>query len=116
MNNTQYPIDPIILRIDGVDWAYWKSMEITRQMDAIAGAFSISLADRWIDGAQALPIASGMECEVLIGRDPVIKGYIDRSNPSFSATDHGISITGRDKASWLVPNGTAITPAFSSLA
>jgi len=102
MDSRQYPIDPIILRIDGVDWAYWKSVEITRQMDAIAGTFSISLADRWVNGAQALPIAAGMECEVLIGRDPVLKGYIDKSSPFFSAVDHGISISGRDKSADLV--------------
>lgn len=102
MSDGQYPIDPITLRINGVDWSYWKSVEITRQMDAIAGAFSISLADKWVNGAQAMPIAAGMECEVLIGQDPVIKGYIDKSTPSFSAQDHGIGITGRDKSADLV--------------
>lgn len=98
----KYPIDPVILRINGVDWSWWKSVEITRQMDAIAGAFTISLADRWVNGASALPIAAGMECEVLIGKDPVIKGYIDKVSPSFSARDHGISISGRDKSADLV--------------
>ena len=106
MAETRYPIDPITLRIAGVDWMYWKNVEITRQMDAIAGAFSISLADRWTDGAQAsaeaLPIAAGMECELLIGDDPVIKGYIDKASPSFSAQDHGISISGRDRSADLV--------------
>lgn len=100
--SSTYPIDPVTLRINGVDWSYWKSVEITRQMDAIAGAFTIALADKWVNGAQAMPIAAGMECEVLIGKDPVIKGYIDKSSPSFSAQDHGISITGRDKSADLV--------------
>ena len=99
---SRYPIDPITLRINGVDWTYWKSVEITRQMDAIAGAFSIGLADRWVKGARAMPIAAGMECEVLIGEDPVIRGYIDKVSPSFSAHDHGISISGRDKSADLV--------------
>lgn len=99
---SRYPVDPITLRIDGVDWTYWKTMEITRQMDAIAGAFTIGLADKWVNGTQALPIAPGMPCEVLIGSDPVINGYIDKVTPSFSATAHGISITGRDKSADLV--------------
>lgn len=98
----QYPVDPITLRIDGVDWSYWKSVEIARQMDAIAGTFSIALADPWRDGAQALPIAAGMACEVLIGDDPVINGYIDKVTPSFSVTDHGIAISGRDRSGDLV--------------
>ena len=95
-NASEYPIDPITLRINGVDWTYWETMEITRQMDAVAGAFSISLADKWQDGAEAMPIAAGMECEVLIGKSKIITGYIDKSSPSFSAQDHGIAITGRD--------------------
>jgi prophage tail gpP-like protein len=106
----EYPIDPITLRIDGVDWTYWKSVEITRQMDAIAGAFSVSLTDKWINGSQALPIAAGMECEVLIGRDPVIKGYIDKVTPSFSASDHGIAVSGRDRSADLVDCAAAHKP------
>jgi prophage tail gpP-like protein len=106
----QYPIDPITLRVGGVDWSYWKSVEIVRQMDAVAGAFSLALADKWVPGAQsartssqsALPIAAGQECELLIGRDPVIKGYIDKVTPSFSASDHGITVSGRDASADLV--------------
>lgn len=108
--SSSYPIDPVTLRINGVDWSYWKSVEITRQMDAIAGAFSISLADKWVNGASALPIAAGMECEVLIGKDPVIKGHIDKSSPSFSAQDHGISISGRDKSADVVDCSAVHTP------
>lgn len=102
--------DPITLRINGVDWTFWKSVEITRQMDAVAGSFSIDLADRWLDGAQTLPIAAGMECEVLIGGEPVIKGYIDKSSPSFSAREHGISISGRDKSADLVDCSAVHSP------
>ena len=98
----QYPIEPITLRIDGIDWTYWKSVDISRQMDAIAGTFSIRLADKWQDGVQALPIAAGMACEVLIGADPVITGYIDKLAPFFSATDHGITISGRDASGDMV--------------
>ena len=94
--------DDITLRIDGVDWTYWTSVQVSRQMDAIAGTFSLSLADKWVNGAQALPIAAGMACQILIGGDQVMDGYIDQVRPSFSATAHGISITGRDKSADLV--------------
>ena len=77
-------------------------MQVTRQMDAIAGTFSLALADKWIGGAQALPIAAGMACQILIGGEQVIDGYIDQIRPSFSATAHGISVTGRDRSADLV--------------
>lgn len=100
----KYPIDPITLRIDGVDWSHWQSVEVTRQVDAIAGSFSLALVERWgdADGMQSMPLAAGLPCELLIGQDPVINGYIDKVSPSFSAGAHGITVTGRDKSADLV--------------
>ena len=43
-----------------------------------------------------------MRCELLISGDSVIKGHIDKVAPSFSATDHGITISGRDASADLV--------------
>jgi prophage tail gpP-like protein len=110
--------DLITLRIGGVDWTYWKSVEIVRQMDAIAGAFSLTLADKWVPGAQPagsraqepLPVAAGQECELLIGSDPVIRGWIDKVTPSFSASEHGISVSGRDASADLVDCSAVHSP------
>ena len=102
MPSVRYPVDPITLRIDGVDWAFWKNTQVVRQMDAVAGTFAIGLADKWVEGASALPIAAGMECQVLIGKTKILTGYIDKASPSFSASDHGIVISGRDKSGDLV--------------
>lgn len=33
----KYPMDPITLRIDGVDWTFWQTVEITRAVDSVAG-------------------------------------------------------------------------------
>jgi prophage tail gpP-like protein len=94
--------DTVTLRVGGIDWTGWKSVEISRQMDAIAGAFSIALADKWKQRQTALPIAAGMACELLIGKDMVINGHIDRVSHAFSASEHSISISGRDKSADLV--------------
>jgi prophage tail gpP-like protein len=102
MAEVRYPVDPVTLRLAGVDWTFWKSCEISVQVDAVAGSFSIGAADPWSAGAQVLPIAAGMECEVLIGDARVLTGYIDKVSPSFSASDHAISITGRSKSADLV--------------
>ena len=102
--------DDITLRIDGVDWTYWTSVQVSRQMDAIAGTFSLSLADKWVNGAQALPLAAGMPCQILIGGDQVMDGYIDQVKPTFSATAHGISVTGRDKSADLVDCAAVHSP------
>lgn len=101
----KYPIDPITLRIDGVDWSHWQSVEVTRQVDAIAGTFSLAIVERWGNadgGMQSMPLSAGLPCELLIGQDPVISGYVDKVSPSFSAGAHGITVTGRDKSADLV--------------
>jgi prophage tail gpP-like protein len=95
--------DPFVLRVDGLEWKFWKNSEISVQLDAIAGTFNISAADPWKEGARMLPLAAGMECEVLIGPEyRVLTGYIDKVSPSLSATDHGIAVSGRSKSADLV--------------
>ncbi|MDR1946633.1 MAG: phage tail protein [Desulfovibrio sp.] len=98
--------DPFVLRLDGVDWAFWKSCDVTVEMDAVCGAFNIQSADPqgggYKGGATALPVSAGMECEVLIGDSLVLTGYIDKVSPSLSATDHGIAISGRSRAADMV--------------
>ena len=95
-------IDQFTLRIGGMDWQHWKSAEVTRQVDAVSGSFSLGLADPWQEGAQALPLTAGQACELLIDGTGVLKGYIGQANPSFSATDHGITVSGRDASADLV--------------
>lgn len=94
--------DPAILRIDGVDWTFWKSFEVSLAMDQIAGAFSLKLVDRWVEGMQAVPLAAGMSCKVLIGDDPLIDGFIDKATFAIAASEHGVSVSGRDKSGDLV--------------
>ena len=94
--------EDIILRINGVEWKGWKSIEISLQMDAIAGTFSLGLADRWSQDMAYPPIAAGMECEVLCGGVKFITGYIDRRKRRKTTTDHGITVNGRDRSGDLV--------------
>lgn len=100
-----YPVDPVTLRINDTDWSYWQSVEVSHQIDAIAGSFSLELVERWGDGhsgVRHLPLAAGQPCEILLGMDQVIRGYIDKVEPSFSATAHGIRVSGRDASADMV--------------
>jgi prophage tail gpP-like protein len=92
----------LVLRIGGVNWGGWKSVEIARQMDAISSEFKLGLADRWQHGAEALPLAVGMPCEVLIGGEAVIDGYLDKAEFSTDLASHVVNVSGRDKSADLV--------------
>lgn len=100
--------DQVALIINGREYRGWTEVGVTRAMDAIAGAFQISLTERWAgDGrlpAQATPwpILNGDRCQVKFGNDTVIDGYVDQFRPSFGPNDHRIEIQGRDKTCDLV--------------
>lgn len=101
-------MDDLQLLVNGQVYAGWTSLGVTRAMDAAAGAFTVSLTERWEgqDGAAAQiepwPILPGDTCEVRLGGKVMISGYVDIFKPSFSATDHTINIQGRDKTSDLI--------------
>jgi prophage tail gpP-like protein len=92
----------VLLMVEGVDWYGWKTVEVTQQMDAVAGSFSLGLADKWEHGSEAIPLAAGLACELAYGDHPMINGYIGKFRPAFSATDHSITVSGRDKSADLV--------------
>ena len=100
----------VVLQIDGVDWQGWKTVEITRQVDAIAGSFSLSLSDRWQADATALPLAAGLPCKVLGGGVLMLTGYLDDYKPGATPTEHSITVSGRDKSADLVDCGAVHKP------
>ena len=100
-------MEQVALRIEGVDWKGWTSCQITRSVDAIAGGFVLGLSDRWEPGQRSMPLAAGMRCELLSSfgsgtADPLISGFIDKTNFSLSANSHAVTVEGRDASGDLV--------------
>lgn len=101
-------MDDLELLVNGMSYAGWTSMAVTRAMDACSGAFTVSLTEKWEGGVgqssqiEPWPILPGDECEVKLAGISLIKGYVDIFRPSYSATDHTINIQGRDKTSDLI--------------
>lgn len=104
------PSEIVSLEIGGIAWKGWADVTITRAVDAVSGAFEVALVDRWSPDAQALPIAASQAISIKTrasanagaAGDQLIRGYIDTVKPSFGATDHSISISGRDASADLV--------------
>lgn len=90
------------LRVEGKKYGGWKSIRVTRTMEALCGSFALSVSEKWAGQGKVWPIKEEDECAVLIGDWPVVVGYVDRRSVSFSATDHALSVEGRDKTSALV--------------
>lgn len=94
--------DQITLRIDGTDYRGWKSAAVRRSMQRPADTFELTLTERWADGAAPRPITPGLACEVHLGEERVISGYVDDAMPQYDAKNHTIVVNGRSRAGDLV--------------
>ncbi|MFN4328298.1 MAG: phage baseplate assembly protein [Limnobacter sp.] len=104
----------LTLKVNGQIYSGWKSVSIRQGIEQIAGTFELSITDRWPDQTLQWSISPGEFCEVLIGEDPVITGYVDKVSTSYDAGSHTISVVGRDKTGDLV-DCSAPSVSFSSL-
>ncbi len=92
----------IQLKVGGGIFSGWESMEIKTGIEQIAGAFTLSVTERWAGQATPAPIMAGLPCEVWLEGAPVLTGFIDETTPSYDANAHSVSVSGRDKTGDLV--------------
>lgn len=92
----------LALRVNGRDYAGWKSARVTRGIETVCGGFALSVADRWAGQQEPWPILEEDECVLLLGDDRVITGCVDERSISFGPDEHSFSVSGRDAASALV--------------
>lgn len=90
------------IKVGGAIYGGWKSCRIERGIEQIAGVFELGVTERWPGQDTPRPIKRGEACQVLIGDDPVVTGFVDDVTPEFSKESHDISIAGRDATGDLV--------------
>lgn len=94
--------DDITLKVGGRAISGWTAVRITRGIERLPSDFDIALTELFPGEAQSVVAQPGDSCEVLIGKDLVITGYVDKFAPSIMAGQHSIRITGRGKCQDLV--------------
>ena len=95
-------VDQLTLTVGGRIYSGWESVEITRSVQAVAGGFQLAVTDRWAGQAMPWPIRCGDACVLAIDGETVINGYVDQVVPSFSGSQRGIRVKGRDRTGDLV--------------
>ena len=93
---------------NGLIYGGWKSATITRSIETLCGAFSLSVSDTW-DEASSWTLREGDPAEIKIDGQIVITGFIDKRAVSISATSHSVTIEGRDAAADLVDTPVRLT-------
>lgn len=95
-------MNKVCLKVDGKVYSGWLEVSVRRSMRAASGGFDLNVTERWPGQSSAWPIKPGALCEVTVCDQPVITGYIDSVNSSYSANSHSISVRGRDKTADLI--------------
>lgn len=91
------------LVVDGQIYAGWTREEIQTGIEQIAGGFVLQLASVYPYGeTPPVLLREGLPCELWIGDDLVISGYIDDLETDDTDTNSSVRISGRDKTGDLV--------------
>ncbi|CAO3451832.1 Phage tail protein Mup44, P [Azospirillum argentinense] len=90
------------LLVNGTDFGGWKSVSISAGIDRQARDFDLSVTDRWPGSDVPRRIAPGDECQVFIGADLVLTGYVDTTPISYDAKSVTVGVKGRSKTADLV--------------
>jgi prophage tail gpP-like protein len=97
-----YPVPKLTLRVNQKEFGGWKKVQVTRGIESISGSFELEVSDRWGEQLEPWAIGEEDECELVIDGVPVITGYVDRRSISYSASEHTLNVSGRDKTGALV--------------
>lgn len=103
--------DDLYLSIGNQTISGWTDVRVTRGIERLPSDFEIGLTELYPGQLNKVVVQPGDECQVMIGQDLVITGYIDQYVPAMDARGHTIRIAGRGKCQDLVdcaatwPNG-----------
>ena len=87
----------------------WTEQRITRGIERCPSDFEVIATAQGPQGQLLVNIAPGWECQIMLGNDLVLTGYVDRVSPTLSPRDHRISIVGRSKCEDLVDCSAAFS-------
>jgi prophage tail gpP-like protein len=94
--------DELIIVVGDNAISGWEQVEVTLRLEGFPNSFSIGMTSRAPITSSAIVAKAGDPCTILLGRDLVITGYVDRDIPGGSANGHTIQLIGRGKTQDLV--------------
>lgn len=105
--STNYKPDPpaggddLTLTIGNVNWVGWQRVQVTRSLDSVPANFDVVVTEKFPNTTD-IDIKPGDACQVKLGGDLVLTGWIDRYEVVLNAREHTVHISGRSKSQDLV--------------
>lgn len=92
----------VTLSVAGMDYAGWKALEVSAGIERQARDFTLSITWRWPGQTVEVPIKQGDRCELRIGADLVLTGYVFATPIAYDANSITLSVSGRSTTADLV--------------
>ncbi len=84
-------------------YSSWKSINVTRAITSVSGSFALTVSDR-----ANLPVREEDRCQVTIGDETLVDGFIERRGIRLDKSTFDISFSGYDKAQAIVANSALL--------
>lgn len=84
----------VTLTVDGLDYGGWKSVEISADLERQFRTFSLDITWQWPGQTLAVPIKPGARCQVRIGCDLVLTGFVFKAPVRYDGQQISLSIEG----------------------
>lgn len=95
--------DSVLLKVNGREFRGWKRVSVTAGLDRQARDFELDITFRWPDRAAIRDmIRPGDSCQILLGRDLVLTGYVDTTPIRYDAGQISVGVSGRSATADLV--------------
>lgn len=94
--------DDLTLKVAGAAISGWTELRVTRGIERCPSTFDISMTELFPGNAAQFVIEPGAPCQVLLGGDLVVTGYVDAIAPTLTGGQHILRVTGRGKCEDLV--------------
>jgi prophage tail gpP-like protein len=94
--------DELLLKLPKYVIGGWMDIRVTRGIERCPNDFEIRMTESYPGQASQVVVQAGDPCQVLLGKDVVLTGYVDRVMRSLTGRTHEITVTGRGKCQDLV--------------
>ena len=95
-------IDELSITANGQTIEGWQDIAVTRGIENFPSSFDLGFTEKFPDSATEVAITPATACQVKIGDDLVLTGYVDQYISNITPASHDVRITGRSKCEDLV--------------
>lgn len=101
----------ITIQIDGVNFEGFTEVSVSRSIETVSSGFSFVATNT---NSATFPIKEGDSCKIFVNTTQVIDGFVEVVNPFISDNESNITISGRDRTSFVIDSSISVNTNFAS--